>query len=77
MKRGQTGVTQPIPPTVTSMGRLFLFREVRPRADVPSDLGFREAKGLARLSDNNPPHKTPPDQKVLDEQPIKMKENQK
>jgi hypothetical protein len=26
--------------------------------------GFEKAKGLARLSDNNPPHKSPPDQKV-------------
>jgi hypothetical protein len=40
MKGYQTGVTEPIPPTVTSMGRLFLFREVRPRGDVPGELGF-------------------------------------
>jgi hypothetical protein len=39
-KRDQTGVTEPIPPTITSMGRFFLFKEVRPRGDVPGDLGF-------------------------------------
>jgi hypothetical protein len=39
--------------------------------------GFEKAKGLARLSDNNPPHKSPPDQKVLAKQPIKMKDNRK
>jgi hypothetical protein len=40
MKRGQTGVTEPIPPTVTSMGRFFLFMKVWPGGDVPGDLGF-------------------------------------
>jgi hypothetical protein len=30
----------------------------------PVTWGFEKAKGLARLSDNNPPHKSPPDQKV-------------
>jgi hypothetical protein len=48
MNRGQTGVTEPIPPTVTLMGRFFLFREVRPMGDVPDDLGFREDKGLRK-----------------------------
>jgi hypothetical protein len=48
MKRDKLGVTEPIPPTVTSMGRFFLFREVRPRGDVPSDLGFSEGKGLIK-----------------------------
>jgi hypothetical protein len=40
MKRGQTGVTEPIPPTITSVGMFFLFREVKSRGDVPGDLGF-------------------------------------
>jgi hypothetical protein len=40
MRRDQTGVTEPIPPTVTSMERFFMFREVKPRGDVPGDLGF-------------------------------------
>jgi hypothetical protein len=31
---------EPIPPNVTIMGRFFLFREVRPRGDVPGDLWF-------------------------------------
>jgi hypothetical protein len=46
MKRGQTGITEPIPPTVTSMGRFFLFREVRPRETSPVTWGFEKAKGL-------------------------------
>ena len=37
---------EPIPPNVTSMGWFFLFREVRSRGDVPSDLGFLEGKVL-------------------------------
>jgi hypothetical protein len=40
MKGYQTGITEPIPPTVTSMGRLFLFREMKPRGEVLVDLGF-------------------------------------
>jgi hypothetical protein len=40
MKRDQTGVIELIPPTVTSMGKFFLFREVKPRGDIPGDLGF-------------------------------------
>jgi hypothetical protein len=40
MKRGQTGVTEPIPPTVTSMGGFFLFREAKPKGDVPGNLIF-------------------------------------
>jgi hypothetical protein len=46
MKRGQTGVTEPLPPTVTTMGKFFLFRGVRPRGDVLGDLGFGEGKRL-------------------------------
>jgi hypothetical protein len=44
MKRGQSGVTEPIPPTVTSMGRFFLFREVRPRETSPVTWGFEKAR---------------------------------
>jgi hypothetical protein len=57
MKRGQTGVTEPIPPTITSMGRFFLFREVNPRGDVPGNLFFflRRQEVLARMSDNESP----------------------
>jgi hypothetical protein len=48
MKRGQTGVTEPIPPTVTSMERFFLFREVRPKGDVPGNLVFEKARGFSK-----------------------------
>jgi hypothetical protein len=30
------------------MGRLFLFREARPRGDVPDNLGFERAKDNSR-----------------------------
>jgi hypothetical protein len=40
MDEGQTGVTETIPPLSPQWNRLFLFREVRPRGDVPNDLGF-------------------------------------
>jgi hypothetical protein len=37
---GQTGVTGTYPTQCHHDGRFFLFREVRPRGDVPGDLGF-------------------------------------
>jgi hypothetical protein len=40
MKRGQNGITETIPPTVTLMGRFFIFREVRHKGGIPDDLGF-------------------------------------
>jgi hypothetical protein len=40
MKGGQTDVIETNPTTVTSIGRLFLIRELRPKGDVPGDLGF-------------------------------------
>jgi hypothetical protein len=49
MKRGQTGVIEPIPPTVTSMGRFFLFREVRPRGHVLGYLVFEKARGFSKV----------------------------
>jgi hypothetical protein len=53
------------------MGRFFLFREVRPRGDVPSDPGV-----LKRLKDNQimksfPLHRSPLEQIVPAKQPIK------
>jgi hypothetical protein len=44
MKRDQIGVIEPIPPTVTSMGRFFLFRKVRPGETFPVTWGFEKAK---------------------------------
>jgi hypothetical protein len=35
------------------MGRLFLFREARPRGDIPGDLGFERAKDK-RTRKNSP-----------------------
>ena len=74
MKRGQTGVTEPIPPTVTSMGSSFYLVWLIPREMSPVTWGFEKGKGLGRLNDNNPPHKSPPDQKV---RLIANKDNQK
>jgi hypothetical protein len=51
------------------MGRFFLFREVRPRGDVPGDLGFEEAK-VKRTKVKFPLHRSPPKQIVSAKQPI-------
>jgi hypothetical protein len=41
------------------MGRFFLFREVRPRGDVPYNLEFWRGKGL-KVKVNLPLHRSPP-----------------
>jgi hypothetical protein len=52
------------------MGRFFLFREVRPRGDVPMTCGFEEALKDNQTMTSFPLHRSPPKQIVLAKQPI-------
>jgi hypothetical protein len=46
------------------MGRFFLFREVRPRGDIPDDQGFEEASKDNQTMTSFPLHRSPPKQIV-------------
>jgi hypothetical protein len=51
------------------MGRFFLFREVRPRGDIPVTWSFEEAK-VERTKVKFPLHRSPPKIDSPAKQPI-------